>query len=126
MDACLHLWDPQAHVFWFGMHYEEMCLTYEEFVALLRSDSERAPMAAPTKSRSFRTFMRMLDLLVEEAREDQANLAHQAISRFVGCHRYRVSKMERGARIANIALAETILEHIGLMGYSMLARSCFK
>ncbi|KDP44600.1 hypothetical protein JCGZ_22498 [Jatropha curcas] len=35
LDTCLHLWDPQAHVFQFGTYYEEMCPTYEEFAALL-------------------------------------------------------------------------------------------
>ncbi|KDP27416.1 hypothetical protein JCGZ_20244 [Jatropha curcas] len=79
MDACLHLWDPQAHVFQFETHYKEMCPIYEEFASLLGSDSKRAPMATPTRSGFFRTFMRMLSLSVEEARDvvrgDNANFA---------------------------------------------------
>ncbi|KDP38788.1 hypothetical protein JCGZ_05124 [Jatropha curcas] len=79
MDACLHLWDSQAHVFQFGTHYEEMCQIYEEFVALFGSDSGRAPVAAPTWSGFSRNFMRMLGLSFEEAKElvvgDQSNLA---------------------------------------------------
>ncbi|KDP39811.1 hypothetical protein JCGZ_04910 [Jatropha curcas] len=79
MDACLHLWDPKARVFRFGMHYEYMCSTYEEFATLLSTDSERAPVAAPTRFGFFRTFMRMLGLSMEEARglvrDDQTNLA---------------------------------------------------
>ncbi|KDP37844.1 hypothetical protein JCGZ_06399 [Jatropha curcas] len=69
LDTCLHLWDPQAHVFRFGTHYEEMCPTYEEFTALLGSDSERAPVAAPTGTGYFKSFIRMLGLSVMEARE---------------------------------------------------------
>ncbi|KDP34655.1 hypothetical protein JCGZ_11968 [Jatropha curcas] len=68
LDACLHLWDPQAHMFLFGTHYEEMSLTYEEFSALLGSDSKRAPVAAPTETMFFRSFIRMLGLSMEEAR----------------------------------------------------------
>ncbi|KDP25755.1 hypothetical protein JCGZ_23715 [Jatropha curcas] len=68
-----------AHGFQFGEHYEEMCPTYEEFAALLGNDSLRAPVAAPTRAGLFRSFMRMLGLSMEEAKElvvdDQANLA---------------------------------------------------
>ncbi|KDP36459.1 hypothetical protein JCGZ_08589 [Jatropha curcas] len=78
MDACLHLWDPQAHVFRFGTHCEEICPIYKEFAALLVNDSKRALVAASTRTGFFRTFMRILGLPVEEARElvvgDQANL----------------------------------------------------
>ncbi|KDP29814.1 hypothetical protein JCGZ_19320 [Jatropha curcas] len=60
------------------MSYQEMCSNYEEFSALLGSDFERAPVAALTRSGFFWTFMRMLGLTIEEARElvseDQANL----------------------------------------------------
>ncbi|KDP31748.1 hypothetical protein JCGZ_14980 [Jatropha curcas] len=65
LDACVHLWDPQAHVFRFGTHYEEMCLMYEEFAIVLGNDSERAPMAAPIGTGFFKSFMRMLGLSVE-------------------------------------------------------------
>ncbi|KDP30140.1 hypothetical protein JCGZ_18101 [Jatropha curcas] len=78
LDACLHLWDPQTHVFRFGTHYKEMYLTYEEFAALLGNDSKRASVAAPTGIRFFRSFMRMLGLSMAAAREsvvgDQVNL----------------------------------------------------
>ncbi|KDP29819.1 hypothetical protein JCGZ_19158 [Jatropha curcas] len=68
-----------AHVFRFGMHYEEMCPNYEEFATLLGIHSERALVVALTRSRFFRTFMRILGLSFDEARElvrdDQVNLA---------------------------------------------------
>ncbi|KDP24883.1 hypothetical protein JCGZ_25164 [Jatropha curcas] len=83
LDACLHLWDPQAHAFRFDTYYKEMCPTYEEFAALLGNDFERASMASPTGTRFFKSFMRMLGL--------------------------PTIKMERGAGIASMALAETIL-----------------
>ncbi|KDP24053.1 hypothetical protein JCGZ_27031 [Jatropha curcas] len=69
LDVCLHLWDPQAHVFQFGTHYEEMCLTYEEFAALLGSDSKSTPVAASIETRLFKSFMRMLGMSVAEASE---------------------------------------------------------
>ncbi|KDP30339.1 hypothetical protein JCGZ_17486 [Jatropha curcas] len=63
----------------FGMHYKEMCLTYEEFAALLGSDSKRAPVAASIGNGFFRSSMRMLGLFVVEARElvadDRVDLA---------------------------------------------------
>ncbi|KDP37519.1 hypothetical protein JCGZ_05958 [Jatropha curcas] len=67
LDACLHLWDSQAYVFQFDTHYEEMCPTYEEFAALLGSDSERAPVAAPIGTGFNKSFMRMLGLSVVDA-----------------------------------------------------------
>ncbi|KDP20209.1 hypothetical protein JCGZ_10608 [Jatropha curcas] len=69
LDACLHLWDPQAHVFQFGIHYEEMCSTYEDFTALLGSHCKRALVAASTETGYFRSFLRMLGLSVMGARE---------------------------------------------------------
>ncbi|KDP36218.1 hypothetical protein JCGZ_09971 [Jatropha curcas] len=79
LDTSLHFWDPQAHVIQFGTHYEEMCSAYEEFVALLGSDFERAPVAARTETWFFKSFIRMLGLSVVKVRElvvgDRVDLA---------------------------------------------------
>ncbi|KDP30082.1 hypothetical protein JCGZ_18557 [Jatropha curcas] len=112
MDTCLHLWDPLAYVLLFGMHFEEMCLTYEDFAALLGSDSKRALVATSTKFEFFRTFMRMLGMSMGEDREsvvdDQVNL-YLLIKRLVGWGDLIVAdlvlEMEWGAGIARMALA---------------------
>ncbi|KDP43409.1 hypothetical protein JCGZ_26533 [Jatropha curcas] len=74
----------QAHVFRFGTHNEDMCLTTEEFTALLVSDCERTPVAAPTGAGFFRGFTRMLGLSVIKARElvadDRVNLTGLIVS----------------------------------------------
>ncbi|KDP24580.1 hypothetical protein JCGZ_26529 [Jatropha curcas] len=124
-DACLHLWDLQAHLFRFDTHYEEMCPTYEDFAALLGSDFERALVATPTRVRFFKSFMRILGLYEEEARglvvEDRVGLfglieLYLDPLDFVDLERQRFKTralvfclMERGAGIASMALAETLL-----------------
>ncbi|KDP31525.1 hypothetical protein JCGZ_15411 [Jatropha curcas] len=53
--------------------------TYEEFAALLGSDSERASMVAPIRIGFFSSFMRVFGLSVIEARklvvDDRVDLA---------------------------------------------------
>ncbi|KDP27464.1 hypothetical protein JCGZ_20120 [Jatropha curcas] len=79
LDACMHLWNPQTHVFRFGTYFKEICPTYEEFATLLGSDSERALVAGPTGIEFFSSCMRMLGLSMVETRkllvDDQVGLA---------------------------------------------------
>ena len=38
LNACIRLWDPEAHVFRFGSRMEEMCPLFEEFCSIVGCD----------------------------------------------------------------------------------------
>ena len=59
LRACIRLWDPEDHVFHFGVDWSELCPLFEEFCAIIGCDPNGPLVRNELRVGNFRRFSDM-------------------------------------------------------------------
>ncbi|KDP32644.1 hypothetical protein JCGZ_14860 [Jatropha curcas] len=93
LQACIRLWDSEAHVFRFGAMMEEMCPLFEEFCAIIGCDPNAPLVKHEVKIGYLRSFETLFQFSRPQARtmivDDQKAILLPLIDKFSECNTRR-------------------------------------